>query len=73
MPPSVRYSREEIGREAYELVREQGIDALTARDLAARLGVSTRPIFTAFLNMAWLVNSVYQMMKPNNILTHILP
>ncbi len=61
MPPSVRYSREEIGREAYELVREQGIDALTARDLAARLGVSTRPIFTAFLNMDDLESFIREM------------
>ncbi len=48
MPPKVKYTKDEIGSAAFELVREKGIDYLTARNLAARLGTSTAPIFTAF-------------------------
>ena len=32
--------------------REKGADAMTTRDIAARLGVSTQPIFTYFRSIA---------------------
>lgn len=51
MPPKAKYTREQIIDAALEITREKGIDAVTARDLGARLGVSARPIFTAFENM----------------------
>lgn len=51
MPPIPKYKKEEITSVAFELVRENGYDMLTARDLAKKLNTSTRPIFTAFENM----------------------
>lgn len=51
MPPKPKYTREEITAAALELVSEQGADALTARNIGDRLGVSARPVFTAFKNM----------------------
>lgn len=48
MPPKAKYSREGITEAAFALVRERGESALTARSLAATLGTSTAPIFTAF-------------------------
>ena len=48
MPPKARYTKDEIGNAAYQLIRNEGTDALTARSLAAALGTSTAPIFTAF-------------------------
>ena len=48
MPPKVKYSKEEIVEAAYELIRKEGSSSLTARHLAAALGTSTAPIFTAF-------------------------
>ena len=51
MPPKPRYSREEILSTALDMVSENGMEVLTARELANRLGTSTRPIFTAFQNM----------------------
>lgn len=51
MPPIPKYTKEEITSVAFELVRKQGYDLLTARDLAQKLNTSTRPIFTAFENM----------------------
>ncbi len=54
MPPKVKFQREEIVGAAAAIVREQGYDALTAREVAAKLGVSTRPIFTYFDTMEQL-------------------
>ncbi|MBR5429632.1 MAG: TetR/AcrR family transcriptional regulator [Firmicutes bacterium] len=51
MPPKVKCQKAEIVDAALELTRAKGIDAVTARDVAARLGVSTRPIFTWFAAM----------------------
>lgn len=58
MPPRPKFTKEEIVHAALELVSEKGIDALTARDLGARLGSSARPIFTVFRNMAELQREV---------------
>ena len=41
MAPKVKFQREEIVAAALEAVREKGIDAATAREVAQRLGVST--------------------------------
>ena len=54
MPPRVKFQKEEIVNAALSLVREKGIDAVTAREVAGRLGVSTRPIFTYFDTMEQL-------------------
>lgn len=51
MPPKPKFTKEEITTAALELVSEQGIEALTARNLGARLGSSARPIFTVFHSM----------------------
>ena len=51
MPPKPKFTKEEIITAALELVSEKGIEALTARELGARLGSSARPIFTAFNSM----------------------
>lgn len=58
MPPRPKFTREEVTAAAYELVREQGAGALTARELGARLGSSARPIFTVFTDMAELKAAV---------------
>lgn len=51
MPPRPKFTREQIVSAALELVREQGMGALTSRDLGARLGSSARPVFTVFRSM----------------------
>ncbi len=43
---------------ALALAADRGISALTARELGAALGCSTRPIFTAFQNMEELLLAV---------------
>ncbi|MDE5722177.1 MAG: TetR family transcriptional regulator [Clostridia bacterium] len=51
MPPKAKFSREEIVTAAFELVKAQGAEKLTARSLAQKLGSSPRPIFTVFSSM----------------------
>ena len=51
MPPKAKYSREEITAGAFEIARERGIEAVTAREVGKKLGTSSTPIFTAFKNM----------------------
>lgn len=58
MPPKVRTTRDEIVEEAFRLVREEGVEALNARALAKRMGISTQPIFSNFHNMAQLKEEV---------------
>ena len=48
MAPRNKYTREEMVEAAVRVVRENGIDALTAKALAEELGVSTQPVFTCF-------------------------
>lgn len=51
MPPKAKFEKDEIISAALAIVREQGMDALTARSLGSRLGSSPRPIFTVFQSM----------------------
>lgn len=51
MPPKAKFTREEILDMALRITKEQGIDAVTARELGNRLGSSARPIFTVFESM----------------------
>ena len=51
MPPKPKFTKEEIAAAALALVKEQGVEALTARNLGNRLGASARPIFTVFKSM----------------------
>lgn len=60
MPPSVKFTKEEIVNAVLQVVREKGTAALTTRQIAAVLGVSTRPIFTYFQNMQQVQKAVRQ-------------
>lgn len=51
MPPRPKFSREEITQAALSIVRESGMQGLTARSLGEALGSSTRPVFTVFQSM----------------------
>lgn len=63
MPPKPKFTREEVTEAALALVREQGIEKLTARDLGMRLGSSTRPIFTAYTGMDEVRRTVQEKAK----------
>ena len=51
MPPKVKTTKQDIINKAIEMVRQNGIDSINARDLAATLGCSTQPIFSNFESM----------------------
>lgn len=51
MPPKAKFTKEEIFNAALDIVRTEGIEALTARALGKHLNSSARPIFTVFKNM----------------------
>ncbi len=59
MPPKVKFQKEEIVQAATSITRRSGIEAVTAREVAGELGVSTRPIFTWFDTIEQLKEEVY--------------
>ncbi len=60
MPPKPKFTKQEIVAAGLEVARERGAEAVSTRDIAAVLGVSTRPIFTYFRSMDELKEEVYQ-------------
>ena len=59
MAPHIKFKREEMVNAALRLVQTGGIDSLTAKTLAAELGISTQPVFTCFGSMDVLKQEVY--------------
>jgi AcrR family transcriptional regulator len=57
-PKAQVYSPELILGEALDLVREDGMAALSARSVAARLGCSVAPVYSAFGSMEGLARAV---------------
>ena len=58
MPKTARYTREEILDIAYTMVREEGIESISARNLAKRMNTSTAPIFTAFSSIDEIISEL---------------
>ena len=63
MPPKVKFQKEEIVRAALNVARKQGVEMVTAREVAKELGVSVGPIFTWFDTMEQLKAEVYALAK----------
>ncbi len=63
MPPKVKFQKEEIIQAALNVAREKGIEAVTAREVAAKLQVSPRPIFTYYDSMDQLRRDVFVLAK----------
>ena len=45
---------------AFEMVRDEGVESLTARKLAAKAGCSTQPIFRIYQNMDELAGDLFE-------------
>lgn len=60
MPPKAKFSKEEIIKNALTLVRNRGVQTLTARALGEELGSSARPIFTIFQSMEEVQQEVFK-------------
>lgn len=59
MAPKNKFTKEEMVEAALRVVREKGIDGLTAKTIADELGTSTQPIFTGFGSMDGVKQEVY--------------
>lgn len=53
-------TRKELLQTAFVMAKEQGVEQVTARRLAARAGCSTQPIFRLYQNMEELLEEVFQ-------------
>lgn len=58
MPPKFKFTKEEIINAALNVARDSGIEEVTAKAVAEKLGVSTQPVFTCFSNMTEAKNEV---------------
>ena len=58
MPPKTMFSKDDVIKAAFELVQHQGIQSLTAREVAKRLKSSTAPVYSNFESMKLLEREV---------------
>lgn len=65
MPPTARFSREDVLHAAYALVRREGPGALNARALAREMHCSTQPIFRLFSGMEELKHEIMSLADEN--------
>lgn len=61
MPPKNKISKDEILEKAYEMIKANGYESLTARNLAKELNCSTQPIYKAFTDMNDLKKEIIMM------------
>lgn len=61
MPPKSDITRELIIQAAFGIVREQGLELLSARNIAQKLNCSTQPIYSLYGNMEEIKSEAYQM------------
>ncbi len=57
-PPKTSFTRDDVIAAALRLVEDDGLDALTARAVAARLGSSVAPVYRQFGTMGELADEV---------------
>ncbi len=64
MPPKKQFSKEQIVGAAFDIARQEGMDGVTARKIADRLGCSVAPIYVNFESVdelrAAVVDRTYQ-------------
>ena len=63
MPPAINFSQDAILDEAFTIVRNEGLQMLTARKVARNLECSTQPVFRAFGSMQKLQEAVLHKAK----------
>jgi len=60
MPPKKKYSRQQIVETAFKLAKRNGLESLTARKVADKLGSSVAPIYVSFEDIKDLKKAVAQ-------------
>lgn len=59
MARQIKFDKEEILNIAFEMVREEDVQMVTARKLAAKANCSTQPIFRSFKGMSEVLDEVF--------------
>ena len=62
MPKQVKISKDDILRAALEIVRNDGIERVSNREIAKKLNCSIRPIYYQFENSEELLNELNKKM-----------
>lgn len=60
MPPKSDITKEQIIQAAFAIVQEQGLEMLSARNIAQKLNCSTQPIYSLYGNMEEIKSLAYQ-------------
>lgn len=60
MPPKQKITKEMLLTQAFQIAREQGIDAVTSRSVAAATGCSIQPVFSHFATMEELRQATFR-------------
>lgn len=72
MPKQTSITKEMVDRTAFMLVRTQGLQSLTARNIAEQVGCSTQPIYKIYHNLEELREHVINMVREhaNDMIFH---
>lgn len=60
MPAVVEMSKEHIVKVAVKMVNDNGWESVNARSLAAKLGISTKPLYRIYNNMDEIKEDIYK-------------
>jgi AcrR family transcriptional regulator len=60
MPPKVQFTKQQLIDAAYEVARSEGIDNITIRKVADRMGSSIAPIYVNFKDVGDLKRAVFR-------------
>ena len=60
MPPKISTTKEMIIEAGYSIADKEGIGQVNCRAIAKKLGCSTQPVFSRFLNMDELKEEVFK-------------
>lgn len=60
MPPKMMFTKEDVIKATYEIVKKEGIENVNARRIATELKSSVHPIFSHFKDMEELKKAVYE-------------
>lgn len=60
MPPKTKFTKEQIVDAAFEIARTEGVDSITIRKVAEKLGSSIAPIYVNFKEVSELIEAVYK-------------
>lgn len=63
MPPKTQFTKSEIVNSAIEIIEKEGIESLSARKIAEKMGSSVAPIYTSFKTMADLERELMNKIK----------